>query len=140
LPYQRHRIPRYGQADVERNWQEEVAPRGPFTYQGRLVVLVDHWTGSMGEGIAIGIDAMHRGMVIGTTMGQLAGATEDVPLPRTGLTIALPTQELFHVDGTPRHRWVPPVIVAPTSGNADDDSVLARARTLLNDAARVPRQ
>jgi len=68
LPYQRHRIPRYGQDDVERNWLEEVAPRGPFTYRRRLVVLVDHWTGSMGEGMAIGLDAMRRGTVIGTTM------------------------------------------------------------------------
>ncbi len=28
MPYQRHRIPRYGQDDVERNWVEEIAPRG----------------------------------------------------------------------------------------------------------------
>jgi carboxyl-terminal processing protease len=137
LPYQRHRIPRYGQADVERNWQEEVAPRGPFTYRGRLVVLVDHWTGSMGEGMAIGLDAMRRGTVIGTTMGQLAGAPEDVLLPRTGLIVALPTEELFHVNGTPRHRWAPPIIVAPAS--ADGDPILARARTLLNAAAPVAR-
>jgi len=132
VPYQRHRIPRYGRPDVERNWQEEVAPRGPFTYRGRLVVLVDHWTGSMGEGMAIGLDAMRRATVIGTTMGQLAGATADVALPRTGLTVALPMEELFHVNGTPRHRWAPPIIVAPAPG--DGDPILARARTLLNAA------
>ena len=39
LPYQRHRIPNYGQADVERNWIELVAPRGPFTYTAPVVVL-----------------------------------------------------------------------------------------------------
>jgi carboxyl-terminal processing protease len=132
VPYQRHRIPRYGRPDVERNWQEEVAPRGPFTYRGRLVVLVDHWTGSMGEGMAIGLDAMRRATVIGTTMGQLAGATADVALPRTGLTVALPMEELFHVNGTPRHRWAPPIIIAPAPG--DGDPILARARTLLNAA------
>ena len=62
-PYQRHRIPRYGRADVERNWLEEVAPRGPFTYRAPLVVLVDHWTGSMAEGMAIGVrcDAPRHG-------------------------------------------------------------------------------
>ena len=134
MPYQRHRIPRYGQADVERNWLEEVAPRGPFTYRGRLVVLVDHWTGSMGEGMAIGLDAMRRALVIGTTMGQLAGAGGDILLPRTGLTVTVPMEELFHVNGTPRHRWAPPIIVAPVSG--DGDPILARARTLLG--AKVP--
>ena len=129
LPYQRHRIPRYGKADVERNWLEEVAPRGPFTYRGRLVVLVDHWTGSMGEGMAIGLDAMRRGTVIGTTMGQLAGAGGDILLPRTGLTVTVPMEELFHLNGTSRHQWAPPIIVAPASGDADP--ILSRARTLL---------
>lgn len=133
-PYQRHRIPDYGQPDIERNWQEEVAPRGPFTYRAPLVVLVDHWTGSMAEGMAIGLDGMRRGTVVGTTMGQLAGATEEFTLSRTGARIALPTEELFHVDGTPRHRWVPPVIVAPGIGPDGADSALARARTLLDDA------
>ncbi|MEO8160302.1 MAG: S41 family peptidase [Arenimonas sp.] len=138
-PYQRHRIPRYGQPDVERNWQEEVASRGPFAYEGRLVVLVDHWTGSMAEGMAIGVDGMHRGTVIGTTMGQLAGAGEDVKLPRTGLTVTLPGEELFHVDGTPRHRWVPPVVVDPTGAPGDADPILARARKILDEPPGIAR-
>lgn len=78
LPYQRHRIPHYRQADVERNWIELVAPRGPFTYTAPVVVLVNHWTGSMGEGMAMGFDAMQRAIVVGTPMAHLAGA-----FPRT---------------------------------------------------------
>lgn len=137
-PYQRHRIAHYGEPDIERNWQEEVAPRGPFTYRAPLVVMVDHWTGSMGEGMAIGLDGMRRGTVVGTTMGQLAGATEEFTLPRTGMRIALPTEELFHVDGTPRHRWMPPVIVAPVAGPAGTDPTLDRARALLANSGVVP--
>ena len=129
VPYQRHRIPRYGQADVERNWVEEVAPRGPFTYRAPVVVLVGHWTGSMAEGMAIGFDAMRRATVAGTTMGRLAGANESFTLPRTGASIVLPTEELFHVDGTPRHRWTPPVVLPP--GPAADDAALADARRRL---------
>jgi carboxyl-terminal processing protease len=129
VPYQRHRIPRYGQADVERNWVEEVAPRGPFTYRAPVVVLVGHWTGSMAEGMAIGFDAMRRATVVGTTMGRLAGANESFTLSRTGASIVLPTEELFHVDGTPRHRWTPPVVLPP--GPAADDAALADARRRL---------
>jgi C-terminal processing protease CtpA/Prc len=137
LPYQRHRIPRYGKTDVERNWLEEVAPRGPFAYRGRLVVLVDHWTGSMGEGMAIGFDAMRRGTVIGTTMGQLAGAGGDLVLPRTGLAVTVPMEQLFHVNGTPRHEWAPKVIVAPVNRDTEGDPILTRARTFLKAAART---
>jgi C-terminal processing protease CtpA/Prc len=136
MPYQRHRIPRYGQADVERNWVEEVAPRGPFTYRAPVVVLVGHWTGSMAEGMAIGFDAMRRATVAGTTMGRLAGANESFTLPRTGASVVLPTEELFHVDGTPRHRWTPPVAVPSAPGVDADDAALAFARARLVDQAQ----
>lgn len=125
LPYQRHRIPNYGQPDVERNWVELVAPRGPFTYTASVVLLVDHWTGSMGEGIAIGFDAMHRAIVVGTPMSHLAGAVSDFYLPKTGVDVAFATEQLFHVNGTPRQDWLPPVLVtAPVTQEVDP--VLAR--------------
>jgi carboxyl-terminal processing protease len=130
LPYQRHRIPRWGQADVERNWVEEVAPRGPFTYRRPLAVLVDHWTGSMGEGMAVGIDGMRRGTVIGTRMGRLAGAGGDSTLPRTGLQVTLPEEQVFHINGCPRHQWVPPVLVDPST-SFDRDTIMARGRSEL---------
>ena len=124
-PYQRHRIPNYGQADIERNWIEQVAPRGPFTYAAPVVVLVNHWTGSMGEGIAIGFDAMHRARIIGTPMAHLAGAVSDFQLPQTGLKLAFATEQLYHVNGTPRQAWLPSVLI-PDPGPADNDSILAR--------------
>lgn len=134
LPYQRHRIPAYGQPDVERNWVEEVAPRGPFTYGGRLVVLVDAWTGSMGEGMAIGLDGMKRARVIGSAMAGLAGSVEARRLPATGLELHLPVEQLFHIDGTPRHRWRPPVEMAPD--DAEGDAIIERARRLLLESPR----
>ncbi len=133
LPYQHHRIPNYGQADIERNWIEQVAPRGPFTYAAPVVVLVNHWTGSMGEGIAIGFDAMHRARVIGTPMAHLAGAVSDFQLPQTGLKLAFATEQLYHVNGTPRQDWLPPVLLADPA-TADNDSILARG---LSELARM---
>ncbi len=129
LPYQRHRIPNYGQADIERNWFELVAPRGPFTYRAPVVVLVDHWTGSMGEGMAIGMDALHRATVVGTPMAHLAGAVNDFHLPHSGIDVAFATEQLYHVNGTLRQDWLPPVLVAEPATDATD--VLARGRALL---------
>jgi carboxyl-terminal processing protease len=128
LPYQHHRIPNYGQADIERNWFEYVAPRGPFTYDAPVVVLVDHWTGSMGEGMAIGLDAMHRALVVGTPMARLAGAVSDFTLPRTGIDVAFATEQLFHVNGKPRQEWLPPVLLPDAAAGADAaaDPVMAR--------------
>ncbi len=130
LPYQRHRIPNYGQPDVERNWIELVAPRGPFTYKAPLVVLVDHWTGSMGEGLAIGFDAMHRATVVGTAMAHLAGAVTDVPLTKTGIDIAFATEQIYHVNGTPRQSWLPPVLVQ-SEGDEKDDAILKKGLEVL---------
>jgi carboxyl-terminal processing protease len=125
LPYQRHRMPNYGQADVERNWIELVAPRGPFTYKAPVVVIVDHWTGSMGEGMAIGFDAMHRAPIVGTPMAHLAGAVSDFRLPLTGIDIAFATEQLYHANGTPRQDWIPPVLVEDAA-TKDTDPVMAR--------------
>ena len=132
LPYQRHRIPNYGQADVERNWIELVAPRGPFTYTAPVVVLVNHWTGSMGEGMAIGFDAMQRAIVVGTPMAHLAGAISDDKLPKTGVDVAYATEQIFHVDGTPRQDWLPPVLVTSPATVKEGDPILTRGLAELS--------
>ena len=126
LPYQRHRIPNYGQSDVERNWVEFVAPRGPFTYTAPVVVLVNHWTGSMGEGMALGFDAMQRAVVVGTPMAHLAGAVSDDKLPKTGVYVAYATEQIYHVDGVPRQNWLPPVLIKEPLGGQAGDVILTR--------------
>ena len=126
LPYQRHRIPNYGQSDVERNWVEFVAPRGPFTYKAPVVVLVNHWTASMGEGMAVGFDAMQRAVVVGTPMAHLAGAVSDDKLPKTGVDVAYATEQIYHVDGVPRQKWLPPVLIEEPLGVQAGDVILTR--------------
>jgi len=127
LPYQHHRIPNYGRSDIERNWFEYVTPRGPFSFDAPVVVLVDHWTGSMGEGMAIGLDAMKRALVVGTPMAHLAGAVSDFTLPRTGIDVAFATEQLYHVNGTRRQDWLPPVQVTDAADAADaNDALMAR--------------
>ena len=124
FPYQRHRIANYGQPDVERNWIELVAPRGPFSYRQPVVVLVDHWTGSMGEGMAVGFDAMRRALVVGMPMAHLAGAVSDFRLPKTGIDVAFADEQLYHINGTPRHDWLPSVLINDKA-SPEPDPILA---------------
>ncbi len=98
-------LPRDGEA-----WVRTVSPRGA-TYRAPLVVLVDHWTGSMAEGMAVGLDGMLRATVVGTRMAGLNGAVFDFELPRTRIPLQYAGEKLSHLDGTPREDFVPRVLV-----------------------------
>jgi carboxyl-terminal processing protease len=111
LPYQRHRVIERDTKTV-RDWVEYATPRLSKPINAKLVVLVGRWTGSMGEGIAIGFDAMNRATVIGTPMAGLRGAVDNLELPQSHIRIFFPTEQVFHVNGTPRHEWVPPVHIS----------------------------
>ena len=85
----------------------------------------------MGEGMAIGFDAMQRAVVVGTPMAHLAGAVSDDKLPRTGVDVAYATEQLFHVNGTPRQDWLPPVFVTIPVGD-QGDPILTRGMAELS--------
>lgn len=125
-PYQRHELPgeerRHG---IRRIWVEHVAPRGPHVYDKPVAVLVGRWTASMGEGVAIGLDGMQRATVFGSPMTGLAGAVYGRTLEHTGIPVRVPAERLYHVDGTPRERFVPRFRIEPTS--SVEDTVLAAA-------------
>ncbi len=110
LPYQRHRVVERDTKTV-RDWVEYASPRLSSPIKGKVVVLVGRWTGSMGEGIAVGFDAMKRATVIGTGMAGLRGAVDNLELPVSHIRVFFPTEEVFHVNGTPRHEWKPPVSI-----------------------------
>jgi len=73
-PYQKHwTIEQYdGNTKVERSWVEYVSPR-ESQYKKPVVILVGRWTGSMGEGLAIGFEGMERAEIVGSEMERLAG-------------------------------------------------------------------
>ena len=127
MPYQKHSIPgEERQYETKRSWIELVSPRGEFTYTAPVVVLVNHWTGSMGEGIAIGMDGMKRATIVGTEMARLVGATSSIKLPNTGIGVNFPTEKLFHVNGTPRESFVPPVHINLLKVNQRGEDCLMR--------------
>ena len=130
-PYQRHVLP--SQTGTARTQLALVQPRGDFVYQRPVAVLVGHWTGSMGEGLAIGFDATGTGTVVGTEMAGLVGATYQITRPRTGVGLNLPAERLYHVNGTPREAFQPKVLVDITrsGGNAPPDPFIVAALRIL---------
>lgn len=110
--YQIHQSPaEERQTGIARQWTEQVLPREGKNHKGPVTVLVGRWTGSMGEGLAVGMKATGAS-VVGNPMAHLLGAIEDIRLPNSGMIIKLPTERLYTVDGKPRENFVP----QPVSG------------------------
>ena len=131
--YQKHSIPSEETFGAKRSWMEIVSPRGDFRFDAPVVILVDHWTGSMGEGIAIGMDGLKRATIVGTEMAGLLGAINGVTLPISKIGVNFPVEKLFHVNGLPREDFVPPVYVdllKPEAQNTKDAILEAGLKTL----------
>lgn len=134
LPYQKHEVPGEERVTgIKRSWAEYVSPRGK-TYVNPLVVLVNHWTGSMGEGIAVGFSGLNRAKIVGTQMARLVGAKYDFRLPNTDIGVSYSAEKLFHVNGTPREDFMPDVIVVPASSN--EDVILEKGINILKETLR----
>ena len=114
-----------------REWVRKVKSRGE-TVAVPMVVLCSRWTGSMGEGMTIGLDGLKRATVVGTRMAGLCGATSGFLLPNGRIEIQFPTERLYHLDGTPRERWSPPVLVDLANAPAGDP-ILARGVSMLRE-------
>lgn len=123
LAYQKHVIEEKQYATV-RSWVEYVVPRKP-TYKNKLVVMVSHWTGSMGEGITIGFDAMSRAKIVGTKMAGLLGAIYGFGMKNTGINFQIPCEKMYHINGTPREDFIPKYLTQ------NSDETYAKALKLL---------
>jgi C-terminal processing protease CtpA/Prc len=125
----------------ERKYIKEISPRGDWTYAAPLVVLVNHWTASMGEGIAIGLDGMKRATIVGTQMAGLNGGVFNFELPETKIGVAFPGERLNHINGTPRESFTPPVLVdlMGTGLSRSSDPIFAAGyRTLMRAIKPAP--
>ena len=80
--------------------------------------------------MTIGLDAMKRATIVGTRMAGLCGATERFALPNTDIGVQFPTERLYHLDGTPREKFVPPVLV-DLERETSEDPILTRGIAIL---------
>ena len=132
--YQRHTMPVVERTtSVPRLWVEYAAPRAPH-YGKPVVVLHSRWTGSMGEGLVIGLDAAADAHTIGSDMGDLLGALWNFDLEKAKARIDMAGEALFHVDGTPREDYIAdhPLAAADTAPNGDDPAMNAALSYLAN--------
>ncbi|MBL6853906.1 MAG: hypothetical protein ISQ86_11020, partial [Alphaproteobacteria bacterium] len=127
--YQRGFLPGRRRSFPKDGYTRWVRARGT-TVTLPMAVLCSRWTGSMGEGMTIGLDGMKRAIVVGTRMAGLCGATRQFLLPKSQIGMTFPVERLYHLDGTPRQKWVPPHLVDLATARGDDP-ILAKALELL---------
>jgi C-terminal processing protease CtpA/Prc len=108
MPYQQHEFDEK-EFETKRMWVEYVTPRKK-QYKGSVFIAVGHWTGSMGEGIAIGFDGLKRAKIIGTEMAKLLGAINGFVMTETQIGFQIPTERLYHINGTPRENFKPTIL------------------------------
>ncbi|MCR5863569.1 hypothetical protein LRS05_16235 [Flavobacterium sp. J372] len=77
--------------------------------------MAGHWTGSMGEGMVIGFDAMRRAKITGTKMAGLLGAIYTYRMKNTNIGYQIPIEGMYHVNDTPREDFMPKYITANSS-------------------------
>lgn len=133
--YQRHSFTAKskGNPDVERLYIEYVLPRGK-QYIKPVVVLVGRWTGSMGEGLAIGMEGIGRGILVGTEMRRLAGEVFDVSFQNFNFGFKLPKRHLSHINGLSREEYIPKNYVNQTTTLKDE--ILEKGISILKSQIR----
>lgn len=105
----------------EETYLRYVEPVGE-TYSKPVYVIVGRWTGSMGEGMAIGFEGMNRGTVIGTEMNRLAGSMNPFQLKNSSFSARISTEKLYHLNGELREHYVPKQYVRQTT-TAEDEAL-----------------
>lgn len=106
-PYQMHSLPmEYRSTGIARQWAEYVLPRDVAIHTGPVEVRVSRWTGSMGEGLALGMAELGA-CISGGPMAGLLGAVSDFELGESGVVVKLPLERLTAMNGLPREEFVP---------------------------------
>ncbi|MEM6960052.1 MAG: hypothetical protein AAF645_30520 [Myxococcota bacterium] len=123
-PYQVHTFPyverKHG---VLRRAVQEVIARAPRV-RGRVAVLGGHWTGSMGEGLVIGLHAAGA-RTFASDMGDLLGGMANFEIG--ALRVDFGVEALFHVNGTPREDYVADVALPSADRNPDGEDPALQA-------------
>lgn len=132
-PYQIHDYPSMEREfTVPRRSVEHVLPREPYL-DVPLVVLGGHWTGSMGEGIVIGLDAAADAHIIASDMGDLLGGLSNFTYADGQVKVDMGTYTLSHMDGTPREDFIADKPLSSSDRDADgNDPALTAALAWFN--------
>jgi carboxyl-terminal processing protease len=109
-------------------WPEFIDPRGPWTFSGKVVVAVNHWSESLAEGVAMALSGIGRARVVGTPMAGLGAGVRRFHLPTSGLDVQYSTEPVYQLNGHSRSDFVPEVVVRMEDASESGvDPVLAAA-------------
>jgi carboxyl-terminal processing protease len=130
-PYQKHLTTEQYDKNpiIERSWIEYVYPRKE-QFKNPVVILVGRWTGSMGEGLTIGLEGIERAEIVGSEMARLSGEISGFSFKNQSFGYSLSTAKLFHINGTPREKFSPTNYVKQTT--SEKDEVLEKGIDLIN--------
>lgn len=131
-PYQLYQTQKVGVLYKDANMETAyVVPNTPY-YTKPFIVLAGRWTGSMGEGMTIGLDAIGAATVIGAPMADLLGGIKTIKLVESETWIELGFERLYHVNSIYREDFEPHIMVSPADrGINGNDPALLRARQFL---------
>lgn len=122
-PYQMHTIPYETRVlGPPRKFVEYVAPYGA-RYNGKVYVAGGRWTGSMGEGLMIGFDAIGA-TTVGSELAHLLGGLSNETIDGSAARIDIGTEQLFTVTGLPRETYRPQLYVPHAEQGPHHDPVL----------------
>jgi carboxyl-terminal processing protease len=94
-----------------RRWPEYIDPRGPWRYEGKVVVLVDRWSESVAEGFAMAMHETRGAVVVGTPMAGLGAAVVKNHLPQNDVDAQISAEPVYDTSGNPRSDFKPDVLV-----------------------------
>ncbi len=122
-PYQMHVIPYETRVlGPTRKFVEYVTPHG-VPYAGKVYVAGGRWTGSMGEGMMIGFDAIGA-TTVGSDLADLLGGLSNKTIDGSAAKVDLGTEQLFTVTGLPRADYRPQLYLSRADHGDARDPVL----------------
>ena len=88
----------------------------------------------MGEGIAIGFDALGKVKIVGAKMSGLNGAINGFQTSNTKIPYCFPTEQLYHINGTPREIFIPANLIDLTNSKYKEieDPILTEGIIVIN--------
>jgi carboxyl-terminal processing protease len=119
-------------------WPEFIDPRGPWTFTGKVVVAVNHWSESLAEGVAMALSGIGRARVVGTTMAGLGAGVRRFHLPASNLDVQYSAEPVYQLNGLSRSDFVPEVVVRmeDVSGSGADPVLAAAIAEVETDSGR----
>lgn len=103
-----------------------------LNYDKPVYVLVNRWTGSMGEGFAIDLNGINKATIIGTEMSRLAGGMKSINFEYHNYGFQVSFEKIFDINGNPREEFIPNNYVEQT--RVDTDEILEYAIELIKTA------